>query len=474
MNDWHVFSSPDLVHRIKKHVLRPADTFMGQISDCWLFLAIYIYILTAAGLQAANPIVVTGGLTDPFAVVYNDRLYVYATHDFAPDTKWFVMKRWWVWTSDDLVHWRQAGTLHPEDTYLNRPFDECWGSSAAARHGKYYWYFSAGPTEIGVVESGKPAGPWHDPLGRPMIPKGLVPTEARDPTVLMDNDGNSYIVFGTFNYFLARLSDDMISLAEKPKLIELDRKFGPYGAGKTDDKPSLYERNGIYYLSWSSFYAMATNVYGPYAYQGSVIATNGLAPEFRKGNIFHDRHGNFFAWHHQWYYACNDKSQPGRGEFFRDSVISYVHYRDNGEMAAIRLDRIGVGEYDARQARIEAEDYFDANGVEQRECPAGGFEVRGLRDGSYLVYPNVKNLQPEMRMRLRLASANVGGAKLEIREQSPAGKLLGTFTIPDTGDWNRYQTVECALRFKRAKADLCLVPRGGINELLRLDWFSLH
>ena len=93
----------------------------------------------------------------------------------------------------------------------------------------------------------------------------------------MDTDGKDYIVFGTWNYYIARLNDDMISLAERPRPITLDKKFGPYGAGKTDDKPSLHQRNGIYYLSWSSFYAMSTNVYGPYTYKGSVITTNGPA-----------------------------------------------------------------------------------------------------------------------------------------------------------------------------------------------------
>ena len=444
-----------------------------------------ILFLPAWLARAANPIVATGGMTDPFAVVYGDRLYIYATHDSLPNTKGFLMKDWWVWASTDLVNWCQVGTLHPEDTYLKRPFNECWGTSAAARNGRYYWYFSAGPTEIGVAESDAPAGPWHDPLGRPLIPKGLVNTDERDPSILMDDDGNAYIVLGTGNYYLARLNVDMISLAEKPQLIALDKRFGPYGEGFTDDKPSLHKRKGIYYLSWSSFYAMSTNIHGPYTFKGSVITTNGLAPEFRtgntgqdpicrNGNICFDRHGNFFTWHLQWYYTCNDHSQPGRGEFFRDSVMSYVHYRDNGEMAPIRLDLIGVGEYDARMPRIEAEDYFAATGVEQGECPAGGFEVRGLRNGSGLVYPKVKNLEPKMRMRLRVASVNTGGVKLEIHDKVPTGKLLGTCAIPDTGGWDHYQTVECDLKSMQPTADLCLVPLGGTNELLRLDWYSLQ
>lgn len=423
--------------------------------------------------RADNPIVPGIGLTDPHGVVYGDRVYLYATHDCVPGANNFVMNDWWVWSSADLVQWRQEGVLRPEDTFLKRPFNECWATFGASKHGKYYWYFSAGPTQIGVVVGDTPAGPWHDPLGKPLIAQGTVPTEARDPDILMDDDGQAYIVFGVWDYYVARLGEDMISLAETPRRLTLDRKFGPYGAGKTDDKPSLHRRNGIYYLSWSSFYAMATNVYGPYTYRGSVITTNGVAPDFRTEKLFHDRHGNFFTWHHQWYYACNDKSQPGRNDHYRDACLSYVHYRDNGEIAPIRLDRLGVGQYDARQPRIEAEDFFDAEQAEVRECPAGGFEVRRLGPGSRLVYPHVKNLAPLMRATFCAASINSGGVTLEIREKTPTGKLLGTCPISSTGAWDQYQNFECDLSFNTQEADLCLVPCGPAGELLRLDWFSL-
>jgi arabinoxylan arabinofuranohydrolase len=439
-----------------------------------LTIGMMVLFFSQAYARAGNPIVSFGGLDDVHGVVYGDRVYLYACHDDSFEHRRFVLKYWWCWSSEDLVNWRQECILKPEDTFLKRPFNDCWATFGATRNGKYYWYFSAGPKEIGVVEGDTPAGPWRDPLGKPLIAAGSVPTEARDPDIMMDDGGEAYIVFGTFDYFMARLNTNMISLAEAPRKITIHNPEGPYGKGKTDDKPSLHKRNGIYYLSWSSFYAMSTNVYGPYTYKGSVITPEGVAPEFCKGDIYHDRHGNFFTWRHQWYYTCNDFSQPGRKKFFRDACISYVHYRDNGEMAPIRLDRIGVGQYDASQPRIEAEDYFDAEGVEQRESPEGGFEVRGLRSGSRLVYPNVTNLQARVRMAFRVASVNPGGVKLEVRHGGPGGKRIADCAIPSTGGWDRYQTVECDVELGVQKANLCLMPTGGTNELLRLDWFSLN
>lgn len=427
--------------------------------------------------MAGNPLMPGIGLTDPHISIYGGRAYMYATHDFSPDTRDFMMKDWWVWSSADLVHWKQEGTLKPEDTFLKRPFDECWATFGATKNGKYYWYFSAGPTEIGVVEADSPSGPWKDPLGKPLLPKGFTPTEQRDPDILMDDDGQAYMVYGTFRYFIVRLNDDLISLAEKPRPLQLDRKFGPYGEGKTDDKPSLHKRKGVYYLSWSSFYAMSTNVYGPYIYKGSVIDRADVAPQFRmddnrNGGLWHDRHGNFFTWHNQWYYACNDKSLPGRSSHFRDCCISYIHYRDNGEMAPIRLDAIGVGQYDAAQPKIEAEDCFDAENVEINECPVGGFEVRGLGDGSQLVYPNVKNLPENATVEFRVAAGNAMGGTIEIREDSAEGNLFGTCKVSDTGGWEQYQTISSALKNKQGTHNVCLTFKGKAGELLRLDWLK--
>jgi arabinoxylan arabinofuranohydrolase len=425
-----------------------------------------------------NPLKPGLGLTDPHVSIYGDRAYLYATHDFSPASRKFVTKDWWVWSSTNLVDWTQAGTLKPEDTFLRRASDECWAGFGASRHGKYYWYFSAGPTEVGVVTADSPAGPWRDPLGKPLLPKGLTPTEQRDPDIFIDDDGQAHMIYGTFKYFLVRLNDDMISLAETPRRVQFDREFGPYGEGKTDDKPSLHKRNGIYYLSWSSFYAMSTNLYGPYKYKGSVIAADQVAPEFqidmavRDYDLWHDRHGNFFTWHNQWYYICNDKSLPGRHTHFRDCCLSYVHYRDNGELAPIRLDLIGVGQYDAAQPRIEAEDYFAAEKCEMKECPAGGFEVRGLIEGSRLFYPNVNNLSRNTSVVFNVASGNLTGAKIEIRDGEAKGKLLGTCAVRGTGGWDKYHLFACKLKNQAGTKNLCLIFKGKAGELMRLDWLK--
>ena len=103
---------------------------------------------------------------------------------------------------------------------------------------------------------------------------------------------------------------------------------------------------GAVFMRWPT---MCT---GPYNYTGSIMDASSFAPGFEKptwpSGFLQGRHGSFFEWHNQWYFSYCDISQTGN-RYFRDTFISYVHYKKNGEMALVRVDGIGVGEYDANQ-----------------------------------------------------------------------------------------------------------------------------
>ena len=425
-----------------------------------------------------NPILPSRGVCDPQIRVFNGRVYLYATHDASPTNSTYRMNDWWVWSSDDLVHWEQGSVLKPEQTFLNKAFSDCWATDAATRNGQYYFYFSAGPKQIGVVTGTTPLGPWRDPLGKPLIPEGLTPTEQRDPGLLMDEDGNTYIIFGTWDYYMARLNDNMISLAEAPRLVAINNPEGPYGKGKTDDKPFLHQRAGKYYLSWGCFYAMADTPYGPYTYKGSIIQPETTAPLFRNSHLSMDRHGSFFELNAQWYYACNDYSQPGTSAYFRDSVLCYLHYRDNGELAPVRLDSIGVGQYDAAAGPIQAADYFKLVGGTIRERPRNRFEVRGLTEGSLLLYPNVRNIPSEAKLVVQLSNGGASKGRLEIHSHSihsngPEGKIIGSAVIPSTGSWDHYLSIEIPLHSNRSTLDLAFIFKGESGEFARLDSWNI-
>lgn len=117
------------------------------------------------------------------------------------------------------------------------------------------------------------------------------------------------IIAGVFTYYVTKLSKDMISLAERPRLVTVTGAYGPCGNGRTDDKPFLHKHNDTYYLSWGCFYATSSSVYGPFVTQGAVISTAKIAPAFRMNNsIPPPPEGERFS-------SCTSSRSP-RGDFF--------------------------------------------------------------------------------------------------------------------------------------------------------------
>ncbi|WP_380293642.1 family 43 glycosylhydrolase [Hyunsoonleella rubra] len=429
-----------------------------------------------SSIFAQNPIVQNVGLNDPHIHIFNDTAYVYASHDTSIENDKFIMEDWWVWSSPDLVNWTKRSVLSPKDTYIGKAFSRCWATDAAYRNGKYYFYFSEGNEQTGVVVGDTPVGPWKDVLGRPLLTSDLTPTHEYDMAVFEDN-GEHYIIFGVWDYYIAKLNDDMISLAETPKKIEINNPRGPYnpdGNNKkmpTDDKPFLHKYNGKYYLSWGCFYAMSDNLYGPYDYKDSVIKETSFAEGFEAptwpNGFLQGRHGSFFEWHNQWYYVYCDISQTGN-RYFRDSFISYVHYRDSGEMATIRVDGIGVGNYDGDMS-IEAEDYFKAEDIKKVENTLGGFSIQPMADQSYVVYPNVKGLDDKTILELEVLASEA--STIELRDTNATGRLLATLEIPKN-DIYTFQKRQFEIKNLSDDITICLVFRGEASVMLNRFQFK--
>lgn len=335
--------------------------------------------------RADNRIIPSQGVCDPRIHIFNDKAYLFSTHDDAPHHPDYTMYDWQVFSSPDLVNWQKEFVLKPEDTFMGR-ITKGYATDGAERSGNYYIYFSEDQKCLGVaVSKNGPSGPYKDALGKPLLPEGLAPTASYDPTVFIDNDATHtpYIIWGyTVNrkqYYMARLNEDMISLAEKPRPVTLIN-------GWQNDAPFISKHNGVYYLnSHGANYATSQSVYGPYTFRG----------------IFsHDQtvdHGGFFNWHNQTFFAYG---VPDGDRFYRKTKIVYAHYKDNGNIADdpfIEQSPLGVGQYDAAWTKIEAEWYFAASDGTLKRQNATGFEMRGLTNGSWLAYPKIRNLSKMRR-----------------------------------------------------------------------------
>ena len=321
--------------------------------------------------------------------------------------------------------------------------------------------------------SDKPGGPYIDALGKPLLDVDLTSTKEYDPTVMVDEDDNAYIVFGHYrndskdlNWYIARLSEDMVSLAENPKEILLENVIDVMQA---NDKPNLHKRNGIYYLSAGSHYAISENVYGPY----TVIGNSGNG----EYGLHSRAHGNYFTWNNQWFHTWCHFHLGKEVARYRESYMTYLHYTDDGRMISDVefLDahfETGVGQYNANWECIQAEWYMKSSGMEKKECPLGGFELQKIQNGASLLYPNIANLKEKKSIHFHLASS-VGGT-IEVRSGDANGKLLGKVSVKSTGGNSNYTCVSCKLKHLEGVEDVCLHFVGKGEDLMHLDYFSFR
>jgi len=286
------------------------------------------------------------GLCDPHLRSKGDTAYLYLTHDKSPENPRFVMEDWWVLSSLDLTNWTHEATITPDLGYLGEGFDSCWAVDVAHVGERSYLYFSEQNRAVGVLVGESPVGPWHDPLGCPLVdathlPKGVA--APYDPGVFIEEDGTAYLIVGVWDFFLIRLNPDMVSFDGPPMKIEIIDPIGPYGWGKTDDKPYLFKRGGLYYLSWGCFYAVAEKLSGPYQCLGSFITEEATEPVLRydHDDLTHDRHGSFFEWKRSWYFICNDMSET-RSRRFRDCSVARVEFGSGGEIRPLQLEKGGI------------------------------------------------------------------------------------------------------------------------------------
>ena len=187
----------------------------------------------------ANPISSNIFCADPTAVEYNGRLYLYGTNDHQQydavgnDGKntYEQIKSLVIYSTDDMVNWTYHGLI---DLATVAPWIyNSWAPSIASRveadgltH--FYLYFSNSGCGVGVITATNPTGPWSDPLGKPLIYKGMDglvnSPEPFDPGVCIDDNGIGWLTFGggrgeqSTEYMpdvckIVQLGEDMISLA---------------------------------------------------------------------------------------------------------------------------------------------------------------------------------------------------------------------------------------------------------------------
>jgi hypothetical protein len=136
------------------------------------------------------------------------------------------------------------------------------------------------------------------------------------------------------------------------------------------------------------------------------------------------------------------------------------------------LDAFTFGTSGGFSSTVEGEAFTSQSGVQAagHATASGGFTLGYVENGDWAAYSGV-NTAGARNFSTRVSSAGAGGV-IQIRSGSQTGTLLGSVTVPVTGDWENFQTVSTSLS-GNAGGPLFLVFTGGTGSLFDIDTFTI-
>jgi len=285
-----------------------------------------------------NPFVKHIYTADPSAHVFNERLYVYTSHD-EDDATYFDMLDWHVFSTDNLVDWVDHGAIFSLSD-IEWADKWAWAPDAVERNGEYYFYYPVERAKIGVAISDSPTGPFIDKLGKPLIDNTgqieHIGKEPIDPSVLIEN-GQAYMYFGCREPKVVKLKKNMMELKEGVQELiihgneadtENDRGF--YGEG-----PFVFKRNDLFYLLYSNgwgkkstlVYATSKQPMGPFEFQGEVMdVVNSWTS-----------HGSIVELKGKWYIFYHNMDLS-KNNYRRSICFDEITFDENGKINKLKLN----------------------------------------------------------------------------------------------------------------------------------------
>lgn len=438
-------------------------------------------VLSGLSVNAQNPIVQTAYTADPAPLVYNDKLYLYTSHD-EDDSTWFTMNDWKLYSTDDMVNWTEHPTPLSFKTFEWARGD-AWAAQCIERDGKFYMYVPVtdrkGESAIGVAVADSPYGPFYDPLGTPLVQADFGNI---DPTVFIDDDGQAYLYWGNPNCFYVKLNKDMISYEGEIHAVPMKpesfgrREGNPKRATLYEEAPWLYKRKGAYYLFYAGgpipehlAYATSNSPEGPWKYGGTVMAKEGGSFTNHPGIV--DFRGKTYLFYH-------DASLPGGSGFTRSVCVREMDFGRDGKVNPVKMVKEGV-EKGLKPLcpyrKVEAETMAWSRRMKSDYNPQVGVFVTALRNGSYTRVRDVDfGEKAPSRILARLSTTHNADIVMEVRLDGLEGKVLAELKVPRTGGSDRWKLVEKQIPQVTGVHDLYFIFKGkAMRNLAYFDYWKL-
>ena len=397
-------------------------------------------------LSAQNPVIRDLFSADPTARVFNNKVYLYPSHDIVPPEgqrkDWFCMEDYHVFSSENLTDWTDHGVIVTQNKvpWVRPDSYSMWAPDCVERNGKYYFYFPSTPTGamrgfgVGVAIADSPEGPF---VPEPEPIKGI---NGIDPCVLQASDGNAYIFWG--NGRCAKLKPNMKELADdtpKETVKWGEREIEMMGVNCLKDLPNrqaegpfAFEYNGNYYLTYPYVrentevlgYAMSKNPMGPYEYKGLIMAEHANGCWTNHHSIVNYK-GQWYLFYHHNFFSPNDDKR-------RSVQIEKLFFNPDGTIQEVKPTMRGVGVNKATE-KIQIDRYSTAaDGVtneyiDTTRAFSGGCATMPTK-GSWIKYDDVDfSCISDGYIYLSVKAAD--DTEFCIREGSAKGKVIARFKM---------------------------------------------
>ncbi|MBR6142198.1 MAG: family 43 glycosylhydrolase [Bacteroidaceae bacterium] len=452
------------------------------------FLSAVLMALAALTANAQNPFVQTWFTSDPAPMVHNGRMYVYTGHD-EDGADFFWMQEWRVYSTEDMVNWTDHGSPLALESF-SWADDRAWASQTVERNGKFYWYICAhskisNGMAIGVAVSDSPTGPFKDAIGKPLFENGS--WDHIDPTVLIDDDGQAWLMWGNPQCYYLKLNEDMISYSGELGRLEMTEEAfgGPMMSKREKGKeykdsyvegPWLTKRNGVYQLLYAAggvpehiSYSTAPSPTGPWKYAGQIMPLCDTKSFTNHCGVADYKGHSYFFYH--------SGKLPKGGGFGRSVCVEEFKYNADGSFPTIMPTDEGVKPIETFNPyrKVEAETMAFSRGVKTEQNDEIGVYVSEIHNGDFIKLQNVKfdgNVPKQFTARV---ASGLRGGQIEVRLDSLKGELLARLEVPGTGGWEKWQTLTTDfLQQATGTHDIFFAFTGRKGpKLFNFDWWSL-
>ncbi|MDL2300998.1 family 43 glycosylhydrolase [Lachnospiraceae bacterium OttesenSCG-928-D06] len=297
--------------------------------------------------------------------VFNNRVYVYGSHDRVASEDFCDFKlKVWSASVDNLNDWTCHGDAFHTKADKNHESDtadwsdkELYAPDVVEKDGKYYLYAYVVHSRGCVAVSDYPEGPFQL-ISQYQVPdNGTSPLEKDleegifiDPGVLVDDDGQVYIYCGYLHSFMAQINpDNMYEIIDGYYKRDIIPEEEPYAFFEACSPRKVGD---TYYMIYSPkcgsrlVYATSDSPKGPFKYRG-VIVDNGV--EYPGGN----NHGSICKIKDQWYIFYH--RMTNNSVMSRRACVEKIEMLEDGTIPQVEMTSLGFEESLSPYKETEAE-----------------------------------------------------------------------------------------------------------------------